>query len=501
MMNDNKKIIKVEKHKWPDEIMKEKKARRQKFLIVLACILCFVGGIFVSTGLSGSSSSPIASSGSNITAADADKYQEISDILSTQWYFGKDIDDIDSYLMEKAINGIANENESDEHTQYMNPESASSLMTSLSGSLTGIGIQYYQMNDSILVEKVYIDSPAEESGMKEGDIILKVDGVDIAGKEIDEIKTMITGESGTKVTVQVKRGSDKIDIEMTRAKVSVSAYGYIRDGVGVLELSSFSDNSAEEIQRYLDVFKDKKVKNIVIDLRDNGGGYVNTAIDIAGLFVGSDKVVLYQEDKKGDITSYTTGNVDKTYEFDSMSILVNQNTASASELLTAALKEHIGASVVGVKTYGKGTVQNSVTFADESIFKFTIAEWLTPSKEKIHKVGITPDYEVKLDDAVTYGSTGDENSYKVDSVGSGVGDMQMYLSFLGYNVDRKDGYFSQTTLDAVKQFQKDQGLEDSGEITPDLVSSAVSAAARKWHDGKDTLDTQMLKALEVVSGK
>ena len=497
-MDDNKKIIKVAKHKWPDEIMKEKNTRRQKICIVLICILCFVGGFFASNGLSNPTNSPKLPNSGNINAEDKDKFQEIYDILSTQWYFSKDIKDLDAYLMEKAIYGIANGNETDEHTQYMDPESASSLMTSLSGSLTGIGIQYYQMNDSILVEKVYIDSPAQAGGMKEGDIIQKVDGIDISGKEVDEIRSLITGKSGTKVVVQVKRGSDEIDIEMTRAKVSVSAYGYVRDKVGVLELSSFSDNSAVEIERYLESFKDSKVKNIVIDLRDNGGGYVNTAIDIAGLFVGNDKVILYQEDKDGDVNSYSTSGVDKTYEFDNVSILVNQNTASASELLTAALKEYIGASVVGVKTYGKGTVQSSITFADDSIFKFTIAEWLTPSKEKIHKVGITPDYEIELDDAIIYGTSGDEESYKVDSVGMGVGDMQMYLNFLGYNVDRKDNYFSQATLEAVKQFQKDQGLKETGEITPDLISSAVSATARKWHDEKDTLDTQMLKALEVV---
>lgn len=497
-MDDNKKIIKVKKHKWPDEIMMEKKARNQKLLIVLACILFFTAGFVVSNRFA-NTRRPVLSTGKNVRGEDKDKFQDIYNILSTQWYFSKDIEDIDSYLMEKAINGIANENEADEHTQYMDPNSASSLMTSLSGSLTGIGIQYYQMNDSILVEKVYIDSPAQKGGMKEGDMIQKVDGIDIKDKELDEIKALITGKSGTKVAIQVKRGKEIIDLEMTRAKVSVSAYGYVKDGVGILELSSFSDNSALEIQMYLDTFEEQNVENIIIDLRDNGGGYVNTAIDIAGLFVGNDQVILYQEDKTGELHSYSTSNVEEVYEFDNVAILVNQHTASASELLSAALKEYIDASIVGVTTYGKGTVQNSISFGDESIFKYTIAQWLTPSKEKIHKVGIKPDYEVKLDDALIYGATNDEATYKVDSVGLGVGDMQMYLSFLGYQVDRNDGYFSEATLHALKQFQHDQGVSETGEINPDMVSLALSATARKWHDEKDLLDTQMLKAMEVVT--
>ncbi|MDF9824801.1 carboxyl-terminal processing protease [Breznakia sp. PF5-3] len=499
-MDENKKKIMVEKHRWPDEIAREKKKRRIGILIVLACVLCFTGGFFVGGNVGGSSRTT-SSRTQSLSAVESEKFQEIYDILASDWYFGKDVKDLESYIIDHAINGIANENDMDTHTEYMDEKSASALLTSLSGSLTGIGIQYYELNDAILVEKIFIDSPAEKAGMKEGDIIKKVDGVDISKKEINDIKEMIIGEEGTKVSVEVQRGKETLTLDMTRAKVSVTVYGYVKDGIGVLELSSFSDDTAVEVERYLEAFKEKKVKNVVIDLRDNGGGYVTTAISIAGLFLGPNEIVLYQEDKNGELSEYATKSSSKQYKFDNVGIIINENTASASELLTAALKEHLDAKVVGTKSYGKGTVQNSISFDDGSIFKYTIAEWLTPTKEKIHKIGIKPDYEVKLNQAMSYKTSDDEETYKVNQVGDPVKDMQVYLSFLGYDVDRKDGYFSESTLAAVKRFQKDNGLTESGEVNAKLVSSAISAASRKWHDEKDVLDTQMKKALEVVSGK
>ena len=182
-MDENKKQIMVEKHRWPDEIAKEKKKRKVIVLVVLACVLCFTGGFFVGGGIGGTSNTT-SSRTQNLSAIEAEKFQEIYDILLSDWYFGKDVDDLESYVIDHAINGIANENDMDTHTEYMDEKSASALLTSLSGSLTGIGIQYYELNDAILVEKIFIDSPAEKAGMKEGDIIKKVDGVDISKKEI-----------------------------------------------------------------------------------------------------------------------------------------------------------------------------------------------------------------------------------------------------------------------------------------------------------------------------
>lgn len=495
MDENNTRKIKVEKHVWPDELEELRKKRRKQILTVALCIVFFLGGYLFNHV---TSATPMINNNNGSLESESRKFNEIYEIMQNEWYFGKDEKDISEYLLDQSIFGLANYNEADPHTQYLNAEEAESLMTSLSGSLTGIGIQYYRQNDTILVDKVYKDSPAEKGGLIQGDIITKVDGVDITDVDIDKIKEMIMGEEGTKVRVEIKRGSEVKTVEMTRATISITAYGYVRDGVGIIELSSFSDNTADEVAAYAKSFKEQNVKSIVLDLRNNGGGYVQTALDIAGIFMGSGKTVIYQEDKNGNLTSYESSNVEDEYTFDHYAILMNANTASASELLAAAFQEHLDATLVGTKSYGKGTVQQSIDFNDGSIFKFTVAEWLTPSKEKINKVGLKPDEEVNLPTALTFAPSADTTAYKVDSVGAGIQDAQIYLDFLGYDVDRQDGYYSQKTADVLKQFEKDNQLEISETINDDILTALNSACARKWHDEKATLDVQLLKAIEVV---
>ena len=169
-------------------------------------------------------------------------------------------------------------------------------------------------------------------------------------------------------------------------------------------------------------------------------------------------------------------------------------------MLTAALQEHLDATVVGVTTYGKGTVQVPLTFKDCTMFKYTTAEWLTPSGKKINKKGITPDVEVKLDDAF-YTSAPimeEDEVYKPDTVNKAALSVQTYLKFLGYPVDRCDEYFSVASSDALKQYQEDKGLEATGNIDAKTMSSLLSSCAVKWHTDEEKLDLQMNKAMELA---
>ncbi|MFV0381123.1 MAG: S41 family peptidase [Breznakia sp.] len=498
MEDNNKKQIHVKKHLWPDEIMAKKLKRRNRVSIVALLVVCFGLGYATNTFLAKGGSLTITSTGESVSVSE--KFNKIYDILANEWYFGKDIEELDAKLIDKAISGMSTD-EIDPHTTYMDSETTSSLMTSLSGSLVGIGIQYYALGDEFLVEKVYMNSPAQESGLKEGDLIKKVDGKAIEGMDSEKVKAMITGEEGTQVSVEVLRGQENKKIVMTRAEVSISAYGYIKDNVGIIELSSFSQNSAQEVESYLESFKQKGVERIILDVRNNGGGYVETAIGIASLFIEKGEVVLYQEDKNGDFSDEKTYGGTK-YAFDRVAVLVNENTASASELLSAALKYYIDADIIGVNTYGKGTVQRTIEFSDGSAFKYTVAEWLTPKKEKINQKGIKPTQEVKLDEAINYAANIEEDVvYEVDGLGENIKTVQVFLKFLGYDVDRVDGYFSQETLAALKAYQTKEGMEVTGKIDEEIIEKLITSGSRKWHDEKETLDIQMNKALEVVNGK
>ncbi len=494
-MDNKKNYIHVQRHKWPDEIAAEKKQTRKRFAIVLLCALFFVGG-FSASYFSGSLQTQNTSASKE---GDATKFNEIYDIMKNDWYFGKDIENLDTFLMENAIVGLTG-NEYDAHTNYLNKEEAKSFTQKLEGAIVGIGIEYTTINDYILVTKVFADSPAKKGGIKEGDIFIKADGISLEKKTLKEVEKLIVGEEGTSVTITLLRDGKELEKKLVRASVNTSVYGYNKDGVGILELSSFSQNSAQETELYLQQFQKEGLKNIVIDMRDNTGGYINTTIDIASLFMEAGKVVLQEETRDGEIKTYKTKEKD-VYDFSNIVVLVNEQTASAAEVLTACLNENLGVEVVGSKTYGKGTVQVPKMFSDGSYFKYTIAEWLTPKGEKINNKGITPTIVVETPKALRFQYAKDDKSYKVDSVGDNVASAQVMLSFLGYQIDREDGYYSNATLAAVQAFQKDNGMKVDGVISPELVQKLMEKVRVKWLRDENTLDTQLIKAMEVANGK
>ncbi|NTW96329.1 MAG: peptidase, partial [Erysipelotrichaceae bacterium] len=180
---------------------------------------------------------------------------------------------------------------------------------------------------------------------------------------------------------------------------------------------------------------------------------------------------------------------------------VNNNSASASEVLTAALQEKAGAIVIGKTTYGKGLVQTMAQFSDGSALKYTQAAWLTPSGKWIHKVGVIPDIDVALHPVLTttfYTFTGDE-TFAPDSVSDAVKDAQLCLDFMGYTVDRMDGYYSAQTEVALNTFKTEMGMTADGILTKDVLASLQSAMIKIWHFNKDVKDLQMIKALEVIN--
>ena len=494
-MDSKKNYIRVERHKWPDEIAAEKKRTRKRFAIIASCIVFFFAGF----GLSSLTNGNLTFSKSSTTeVSDSEKFNEIYDIMKNQWYFGKDIENLSSFLIDNAIQGLIS-NEYDAHTNYLEAETASQFMQKLEGSMVGVGIEYTTIYDEPMITKVFIDSPAEKSGLKEGDIVKKINGIELKEKSSTEISSLAKGEEGTVATFEIERNGKKKTFDITRASISMTVYGYEKQNTAILELTSFSERSHEEVESYLTKFKKNGYHDLVIDLRDNSGGYLSTAINIASFFMEEGSVVIKEENRDGSLVEYKTKN-STHFNFDHVVILVNENTASASEALTACLKEQIGATVVGVNTYGKGTVQQPKVFSDGSYFKYTTAEWLTPSGEKINKKGIQPDIEVKLDEARTYRFQEDDQQYQMDSVGDNVKTAQIYLNFLGYQVDRKDGYYSNETLAAVKQYQEEQNQEVDGIIDNDLVMSLLSSTQREWSMNEEQYDVQLKKAIEVAHG-
>lgn len=493
--NEEKKVIRyhLERHKWPDEIQAEKEQKRKAIMIVFTCIACFLSGFLVHGIINRSSVSD------NSQFA---KLEQIYTLMENQWYFGKEDKDITNTLMTNAINGML-KNEWDPHTTYMSPEEYKSFASSLQGNFVGIGIQYYALDeDTFMVERVFKGSGAEKGGMMRGDMIKAVDGVSVKGKNIDEIAAMIKGEINSNVKITVVRENKDIDLTIQRSVVNDSVYGYVENGIGILEINTFAETSGDEVGKYLADFKQKGVDRLIIDLRDNGGGYVTAAMQIASYLVPQNAIVYQEQSKDGEIQAHEAYDDYPRYSFSKTVILINEDTASASEVLTSCLKAHLKQAVtVGVTSYGKGTVQIPITFDDGSSFKYTIAEWLTPNAKHINGVGIKPDHNVELDPAVTTGilNIPENTVYQADSVSPFAKPIQIYLKFLGYDVDRSDEYFSVQSSQALMRYQSDHQLNANGEINEETIKSLLSSCAKKWHQNRDTLDVQMNKALSLMN--
>ena len=299
-------------------------------------------------------------------------------------------------LIDAAISGMYNYI-GDEYTVYMDSTNTSDFLEQLYGEYTGIGVEITNEIDSennikVRVNRVFKNSPAEKSGIIPNDIITKVDGVNV----VDSSSLAETIKKGEKDTYQITYIRDGVENELTltRERVlinSVSSETY--DDVGYIKLDTFSATTKDQIKELLDGF-DKNVKSLVIDVRDNTGGYLDTAYDVSDLFVKKGKVI-YQMKERGDkITSYkATSGVYK--RFDKIVVLINNSSASASEILALALKESADATIVGVTSYGKGTVQETSNLSSGAMVKYTKAYWLSPNGNSINKIGVKPDIEVE----------------------------------------------------------------------------------------------------------
>lgn len=492
----DKKVVryKLVKHKWPDELLAEKQRRKRRIAIVLACIFCFAGGFIVNM-LTGTKAA-----GNN---EDTKKITEIYSLMKDKFYFGKGDKKFPEKLISGAIDGMVNAG-GDRHTMYLDPKLSQNFTSSMEGSFVGIGVQYYAIDDeTFIVDKVLKDSPAEEAGILAGDRIYAIAGKVCKNMNVDDVKNLIVGSEGSKVEIELIRENKHIKKQVERRTVLDSVYSETKGNTAILKLNSFAETSGKEVENHLKSIQKKNCKNLVIDLRDNGGGYLQAAQEISSMLLPQDTVIFKEENKAGDIEEYKTLKGYTQYTFHNIVVVVNQDTASAAEVLTATLKEHLNAKVVGVKTYGKGTVQIPLTFKDGSMFKYTVAQWLTPKGNKINGKGITPDVEVKLDPALTTSAPKLEEKevYKADTVNIASKSVQTYLKFLGYAVDRSDEYFSVASSNALKQYQKDKGLAVTGDINSEVISSLLSSCSLKWHVDEDLYDTQMQKAVKLANGK
>ena len=367
---------------------KNNKYKSFMIVIITALITCIITTIVIYNYFT------IRTGGSNLGVELNTRLNEIRTKLN-QLYIGE-IDE--EKMMDGALEGYVSAL-GDEYTEYLTKEEITSLMQDIEGSYVGIGVYIAQntQTDEIIVIGVIEDSPAHKAGLLAGDIIKKIDGVEYTGEDLTQASNKMKGIEGTKVTVTVERDGKESDIDITRKTIK---FKYIdseklENDIGYIKISSFEGDCANDFKNAYKELSSQGIKSLIIDLRNNGGGLVDQSLDIAEMIVPYGSKLLITKDKNGNEEISTSD--EKPIVNVPIVILVNEFTASASEILTAAVKENINCKVVGTQTYGKGIIQGIFLFDDnETGIKITIQEYFTPNYNKLHKIGIKPDEVIEL---------------------------------------------------------------------------------------------------------
>lgn len=328
----------------------------------------------------------------------ADSLDELKTILEATYKGNLNDADMKQSALKGYVEGVG-----DPYTEYMTKKEWEDLQTALT-DFVGIGVYLSEMRGTgitVVTGTINEETPAAKAGIKTGDIVKEVNLEDVSTKGVEYVSSKVKGPEGSSVKVKVFRGEEELTFDVVRDAIKVYEIKseMLENNIGYIDFDSFTDTSDTEFENAYKSLKAKGAKSLIVDLRDNTGGYVQSALNIADLFVGDNQTLLITENKDGERTI----NYSKQGKSINMPVvvLVNEYSASASEILTGILKDYGVATIVGTRTYGKGVIQNVYPKVLDGALKVTTAEYFTPKENRIHKIGIEPEVEVKLDKSIT----------------------------------------------------------------------------------------------------
>ncbi len=373
------------------EVIVEKKTGFNTIEVVLIAILALAFGGVVGVVLA-YTAKPLSIITNTDSPSDIQEVEKIYDNLLSKYY-----GEIDKQtLSDAAIKGMI-EALNDPYSTYIDAENTDDFDEQIYGYYVGIGTEI-TLNDEnqFEVTNIFENTPATDANIELHDIVVKVNNEDVSGKTVSDIGKLIQGEIGTDVTLTLRRGEEEFDVTITRDRIdliSVTSQIFEKDDkrIGYIKVTNFASNTFNQFQTALNELEENDIESLIIDVRDNLGGQLEVATQIASLFLTKDKVV-YQLNTNGIIQPiYSTGpgSFQKP-----ITVLINGATASASEVLAIALQESADATVIGTTSYGKGTIQESYKLSTGATIKFTVQEWLSPNGNTVNEVGVKPDIEV-----------------------------------------------------------------------------------------------------------
>lgn len=387
--------IKIRKNEMKETITERRNGFKLIEVIVLMIIAASIGvGIGISTVFLEINKDNLKHYGD--TSTSDDNIKEIIDTYNSiieNYYTDVDKDE----LSNNAIRGMM-ETLGDPYSTYMDDEQTTSFDERMKGDYQGIGAEITtDKNGNIVIVNIFKGSPAEKAGLLPSDIVIAVDSKSTNGMSATDVASLLKGKANTAVKVKVLRGETEKEFSLTRNRVvipSITSQTFTRNNkkIGYIEVDIFSDNTYDQFRTAVLNLEKQNINSLVIDVRDNSGGYLNRVSEMISMFLSKDKVIYQLQDKEHTEKIYSFTDEKRTYP---VAVLINNYSASASEILAAAFKESYGATIIGVNSYGKGTVQQTFKLETGGMVKYTVQKWLTPNGNWINEVGIKPDIKIE----------------------------------------------------------------------------------------------------------
>ncbi len=378
------------------EIVVEKRSGFNTLEVIIIMIIAILFGALIGSAVTYSREKQKSSTGLEMISDDLEEFVDTYHNILDNYYLELDQDE----LLNAGIKGMI-EYLNDSHSTYMDAAESEAFNEQVEGSYVGIGAEMTLLNDTVKISYLFDGSPAGKAGIQVGDIIQQVDGTDIQGKALSDISALIKGTKGTTVKITVTRGEETLDFVVVRDKVeltSVTSKVFERNNqkIGYLDIDIFASNTSKQFKTELEKLEKESIDRLIIDVRDNPGGHLTQVSEMLAMILKKGDI-LYQIETKGiKEPTYDWTKEQRDYE---IAVLINHASASASEILASALNEIKGSEIIGITSYGKGTVQKAFELKSGATIKYTTQKWLTPKGNWIDGVGVKPTVEVELDDA------------------------------------------------------------------------------------------------------
>lgn len=396
-------------------------------------------------------------------------------------------------MIQGAIDGMLKTLD-DPYTSYLDFHSLEEMLIHTTGSFSGIGVEITEDEGEVLVLRVIPGTPAERAGLLQGDRIIEVDGKSLTGVSLDEAARLLRGPSGTHVELTIRRAGEGEPLALTiiRADIEMDTvfHSLIEDGIGYIRITNFDQRTGEDFARSLEFLESQGLEGLILDLRNNSGGLLEEAIEVGQIIVPEGEITR-MVDRHGQVLErYLSRGEKKDYL---IIVLVNGFTASAAEIIAGALQDSGRAFLVGTPTYGKATVQYLKFLSDGGGLRYTIARYLTPKGQDIHRQGLQPNFEIELPEEYYLQYRPIPRNLEPGETGERVILLQKMLKFLGYPLEIT-GVFHEHTITALAKFQEENNLYPIGELdntTREKLRSRLADKARE-------VDYQLLKAVDLI---